>query len=69
MVDQKLTTLLRKVRSATEVTQEQLAETVGVSRQTIISIEKGNYTPSVALALKIAKSFGTNVEDIFIYEG
>ncbi|PCI28568.1 transcriptional regulator [Candidatus Kaiserbacteria bacterium] len=69
MVDQKLTTLLRKVRANTEVTQEQLAETVGVSRQTIISIEKGNYTPSVALALKIARSFGINVEDIFIYEG
>jgi len=48
-----------------EVTQQQLAQAVGVSRQTIIAIEKGRYTPSVLLALKIAKYFGLKVEDIF----
>lgn len=48
-----------------EVTQQQLAQAVGVSRQTIIAIEKGKYTPSVLLALKIAKYFGLKVEDIF----
>ncbi len=47
------------------LTQEVLAERVGVSRQTIIAIEKGNYTPSVELALKLGKTFKVPVEDIF----
>lgn len=47
------------------MTQEELAEKVGVSRQTVISIEKGNYVPSVLLALKIAKVFKVPVESIF----
>ena len=47
------------------VTQEELAEAVGVTRQTVIAIEKGNYTPSVLLALKIAKFFKQPVEKIF----
>lgn len=55
-------------RSEKNITQEDLAKAVGVSRQTIISIEKGNYTPSVLLALKIAKFFKEPVEKIFIYE-
>jgi putative transcriptional regulator len=46
-------------------TQEELADKVRVSRQTIIAIEKGNYTPSVELALKLAKIFRVPVEDIF----
>jgi putative transcriptional regulator len=41
------------------------AEAIGVTRQTVIAIEKGNYTPSVMLALKIARFFKKNVEDIF----
>ena len=47
------------------ITQEELAEKVGVSRQTIISIEKGNYTPSILLALKIGKFFSLPVEKVF----
>lgn len=47
------------------VTQEELAQTVGVTRQTIIAIEHGNYVPSVLLALKIARFFKKSVEDIF----
>jgi putative transcriptional regulator len=47
------------------VTQEELAAALDVTRQTVIAIEKGNYAPSVALALKIAKFFKTSVEDIF----
>ena len=47
------------------VTQEDLADAIGVSRQTIISIEKGNYTPSVHLALKIASFFKAPVEKLF----
>ncbi len=47
------------------LTQEALAEKIAVSRQTVISIEKGNYTPSVELALKIARAFKVPVEDVF----
>jgi len=54
---------MRQLRS---VTQEQLATAVGVTRQTIIAVERGNYTPSVLLALKIAVYFGQPVEKIFI---
>ncbi|MCR4311150.1 MAG: helix-turn-helix transcriptional regulator, partial [Candidatus Taylorbacteria bacterium] len=50
------------------VTQEDLAEAVGVTRQTISAIEKGNYTPSVFLALKIAQFFKLPVERIFTIE-
>lgn len=55
-------------RSKMDVTQEQLASSVGVTRQTIIAIERGNYTPSVLLALKIAKYFNKKVEEVFSYE-
>ncbi len=59
-----------ELRSKANVTQEELAEAVGVTRQTIIAVEKGNYTPSVLLALKIAKFFSAaggrkTVNDIF----
>lgn len=56
---------VQRCRIHAGVTQEQLADKVGVSRQTIIAIEKGNYAPSVALALKLARFFKTSVEDIF----
>jgi putative transcriptional regulator len=46
-------------------TQEELAVQVGVTRQTIIAVEKGNYTPSVALALKLARIFKVSVEELF----
>ena len=48
-----------------EMTQQQLAEAVGVTRQTIFSIEKGKFVPSTLLALKIAKLFDKKVDDIF----
>ena len=47
------------------IPQEELAKAIGVTRQTIIAIEKGNYTPSVLLALKIASYFHTTVEKLF----
>ncbi len=53
------------LRSNAGATQEQLAEAVGVTRQTIIAIEKGNYAPSVLLALKIAHFFKEPVEEVF----
>ena len=54
-----------KFRQSQGVTQEELAVAVGVSRQTISALEKGNYTPSVLLALKIATHFKTSVETLF----
>jgi len=48
--------------------QEDLANIVGVSRQTIISIEKGKYNPSILLAFKIANHYQKSIEEIFIYE-
>lgn len=53
------------LRTKADVTQEDFAQTVGVTRQTVIAIEKGNYVPSVLLAIKIAKFFKKSVEDIF----
>ena len=61
-------TVINKVnnyRTKAGVTQEQLAVRIGVTRQTIIAIERGNYTPSVLLALKLAKEFGVSVETLF----
>lgn len=52
-------------RQGKGMTQEDLAEKVSVSRQTIISIEKGNYVPSVLLALKLSRVFGCTVNDLF----
>lgn len=54
-----------KIRQEKGVTQEELAEAVEVSRQTISALEKGNYTPSVLLAIKIARFFELSVEEIF----
>jgi putative transcriptional regulator len=56
---------VQKLRKKQKITQEDLADATGVTRQTIIAIEKGNYTPSVTLALKIAKYFKTSVEKVF----
>lgn len=51
-----------------EMTQEELAGRVGVSRQTIVAIEKGMYDPSVSLAIRLARVFGVAVEEVFILE-
>jgi putative transcriptional regulator len=59
---------VQDVRVKEDMTQEELAEKVGVSRQTIIAIERGHYTPSVMLAMKIARCFKRTVEDIFSIE-
>lgn len=55
-------------RSKAGITQEELGKKVGVTRQTIIAVEKGNYTPSVFLALKLAQFFNVEVEKLFTYE-
>lgn len=59
---------VKEERQRKQLTQVQLAELVGVSRQTIFSIEINKYIPSVVLSLKIAKAFGKKVEDIFKLE-
>lgn len=60
-----ITNQVYKLRSKAGITQEALADILGVTRQTVIAIEKGNYTPSVLLALKVAEFFRKSVEDIF----
>ena len=55
-------------RAELDITQQQLAEAVGVSRQTIVAIEKNRFLPSTPLALKISRYFGKPVESIFILE-
>ena len=52
-----------------EISQAALAERAGVSRQTIVAIERGNYNPSVELALKLGRALGAAVEELFVLEG
>ena len=60
---------IRKMRfNRDEMTQQQLAELVGVTRQTIVAIEKGKYSPSLELAFRIAGVFNQPLEEIFSYE-
>jgi len=56
---------LRELRSQQGLTQVSLAEKVGVTRQTIISVEKGKFVPSVKLALQLAGTLGTSLEEVF----
>lgn len=58
---------VEKMRKLRDLSQEQLGEVLGVSRQTIISIEKGKYNPSLDLAFRMARFFETPIEEIFIY--
>ncbi len=59
---------LEEIRKEKKMTQEDLAILLEVSRQTVNSLEKGRYNPSILLAFKIAKLFHLRIEDIFIYE-
>jgi putative transcriptional regulator len=59
---------LKVERAILDITQEELAKKIGVSRQTINSIEKNRYVPSTVLALKLAKVFGKSVDEIFFLE-
>lgn len=63
-----LNNCLKEYRAKINVNQTEMGMLVGVSRQTISQIERGDYSPSVTLALKIAKIFNVSVEDIFSYE-
>ncbi len=59
---------LEEIRKLKGLSQEELADILGVSRQTISSLENGRYNPSILLAFKIARYFERSIEDIFIYE-
>jgi len=61
-------TKLKVYRAMQNLTQEDLAKTIGVTRQTVIAMEKGKYNPSLALAFKIARYFKVTIENIFIYD-
>lgn len=56
---------IKEMRQDKNLTQEDLAQVVEVSRQTIVAIEKGNYTPSLTLAMKLAKVFKISIEELF----
>ncbi len=59
---------IEEIRKARGVKQEELAKALGVSRQTISSLENGRYNPSVELAYKLSKYFGMTIEEVFIFE-
>lgn len=59
---------LKEFRASRNINQSEMGKLVNVSRQTISMIERGDYSPSVTLAIKIARTFGVRVEDIFLYE-
>ena len=68
MNKKKIQNNIRKLRfNADEMTQQELADLVGVSRQTIVAIEKGNYSPSLELAFKLAMVFRKSLDEVFTY--
>lgn len=65
----KITNNIRRLRfDHNEMTQEELANKVGCTRQTIIALEQGKYVPSIWLAFQIARTFNVNLEEVFRYE-
>lgn len=69
MAKTKITNTIRRNRfDADEMTQKQLAEITGVTRQTILAIEAGKYAPTLELAFRIARAFGKPLEEVFTYE-
>ena len=66
----RITNRIRRLRFDNgEMTQEELAEKAGCTRQTIIALEQGKYVPSIELAFRIARTFGVSLEEVFQYEG
>ena len=65
----KISNNIRRLRfDADEMTQKALAEAVGVTRQTVVAIEKAKYSPTLELAIRISRVFGRSLEDVFIVE-
>jgi len=70
MAKSEISNNIRRLRFENgQMTQQELADKAGVTRQTIIAIEGGKYSPSLTLAFKIAREFGVSVEDVFQYGG
>ncbi|WP_404429273.1 helix-turn-helix transcriptional regulator [Microbacterium lacus] len=63
----KVTNSIRAVREASGMTQADLARTIGVTRQTLIAIEQGKYSPTLELAFQLARAFGVGLDDLFTY--
>ena len=61
-------TKIQELRKANKISQAELADEMGVTRQTIISLEKGRYNASLELDFKIARYFGKTIEEVFIFE-
>jgi len=59
---------IKVFRAMHDMTQEDLAQAIGVTRQTILAIEKGKYVPSLGLAFRISRYFNVNIEEVFTYE-
>jgi len=69
MAKSEMQNKVRRLRfDSGQMTQQQLADKVGVTRQTIIAIEAGKYAPSLPLAFRIAQTFAVSIEDVFQYE-
>ena len=69
MSSSQLTNQIRRLRFENgEMTQQQLADKANVTRQTIIAVEQGKYSPSLSLAFRIANALNTNIEDVFEYK-
>ena len=69
MANAKIKNNIRRLRfDYDEMTQEELANKVSCTRQTIIALEQGKYVPSIELAFRIARTFGVTVEEVFQYE-
>lgn len=65
----QITNTIRRLRfDAGEMTQKDLADKAGVTRQTILAIENGKYSPTLELAFRIARVFGVGVEEVFLYQ-
>jgi putative transcriptional regulator len=61
-------TRIKELRARYDLTQEELAEKVGVRRETIVFLEKGKYNPSLKLAYSVAKALNTTIEELFIFD-
>ncbi|WP_332449059.1 helix-turn-helix transcriptional regulator [Methanoculleus sp.] len=61
-------TRIKELRARAGLTQEELAQQVGVRRETIVFLEKGKYNPSLKLAYKVARALGSTIEEVFMFE-
>jgi putative transcriptional regulator len=65
----KIKTRIKELRARENLTQDELADMVGVTRQTLLYLEKGKYNPSLLLAYKVSKALKSDIGDVFIIEG